>query len=170
MKHKFISCLAVLFVLVLIFLIQVRAIEQNVSFNGNFTNGTILYSNVYNLTNVNITAKDAYPIRNCSVISTNKTIKSCSRQNRTIICVNKTIYRNITKCSSLKAYCENPYASNTNQLSLTNFAYSPDNGASWFTVPYTKFELNNVMLIFRVNIPALCYPNYNINSNIKIKY
>ena len=189
MKRLFIYVIGII-VLVCILLIQVRAAEQNVTFNGNFANGTTPYSSATYFNHVSITAKDAYPIRNCTTtlirtvckeynytyvkvcLNSRVNTENCSRWKRERVLIGCKRYFNvtITRCTSLKALCINPFASNTNQLSLTNFAYSPDNGTGWYTVPYKKLELNNVNLIFRVNIPSLCYPVYDIEKAIKLEY
>ena len=170
-KIVFVLTIAFSLFLFIMLISLIKASQQNVTFNGSFANGTTLYSSISYFNQTNITAKDAYPIRNCTVINLSQGIKKvCNTVNKTRTCVNVSYMNTVTRCSSLKAYCENPYSNNTNQLSLTNFAYSTDNGTSWYTMPYTKLVFNNISLIFRLNIPSNCYPFYDINQAIKIQF
>jgi hypothetical protein len=146
-----------------------QASEQYISFNGDFANGTVLYSDQIYFPQVSITARDAYPIRNCAEYNLSSvTKKVCHTVNRTRTCVNVTTMRTRTRCTKLKSLCVNPSAFRTNQLSLTNFEYSTD-GILWNTVPYTKLSLSDINLTFRVTIPPVCYPDYGINQAIRIK-
>jgi len=164
--------IGILFAIVFMFLIAEASAEISyVSFIGNFSNGTTLYSGSYNYSQTSLSGKDAYPTRNCSVFNISSvTKKVCSTANRTRTCVNVTSMKTITRCQSLKAVCYNPYSHNTNQLSLSNFEYSPDNGASWHPVPYAKLSFSNVNLTFRLIIPAYCKPAYGLNNVIKLEY
>ena len=70
--------------------------------------------------------------------------------------------------------CLNPSGIFTNQLELSNFGYSTDSGITWNPIPYFVFLPDRVHIIsssvlFRVVIPAICYPQYSIDSAITVE-
>jgi hypothetical protein len=169
--------------------IKAQSNYVNVEFNGNFVNGTTLYSDVYFI-NGSIYGRDVYPNRSTiqkNPVCENETI---SFMNKT--CVNKTIgYRiinstnisiiikscswqkvdkNVTICRNVTTpiICKNPFGKYTNQLSLNNFKYSTDN-SSWNNITYSKIYINESLVYFKVDIPSVCSPEYYINKAIFIE-
>lgn len=168
--------------------IHAQPSSVNVEFNGNFINGTVLYSDVYIIDGY-IYGKDVYPNR-----SSIQKINVC--KNRTIstiqkICYNKTIYRiingnstsiiikscsrqkvnqNVTVCRNItdSIGCMNPSGKYTNQLALSNFKYSLNN-STWQEIPYHEIGINSSSVYFKLEIPSLCSPKYYINKAIFIK-
>jgi len=57
----------------------------------------------------------------------------------------------------------------TNQLSLSNFKMSINNGP-WQNVPYgiNQMHISNANIVFKVDIPSVCSPTYDINKAIYI--
>ena len=67
--------------------------------------------------------------------------------------------------------CRDPYTNEyTNQLSLRNFKMSEDNGATWNSIPWglSWQWLGERNFSFKVDIPTVCSPDYDINETIKI--
>ncbi len=189
-----------LFVFLMLFftsLVYVSAV-QYVNFNGDFGNGSTLYSNTYFIQNFSIYGKDVYPVKNCSlqnVTSTrkkstfvteylNRTKTTCRLINHTKNCTSTDYQiprkvrtfilvpyqRTISVCDPipLPIGCENPGF--TNQLSLGNFAMSFDSGATWQNIPYQPNQtlIINSTLLFKLDIPSVCSPVYDINKSIVI--
>lgn len=69
--------------------------------------------------------------------------------------------------------CIDPYTGiYTNQLSLRNFKYSLD-GITWNRIPYNSWidpaiNIEEADVIFKVDIPSVCTPSYDINNSIQI--
>ncbi len=192
MKIKII--LGLLSIIFIISFIKAQPSFINVEFNGNFVNGTTLYSDIYEIDGY-VYGKDVYPIK-----SSVQSIKIC--ENKTInvsqnVCMNKTIVRTIggnkmnitikscsykkvektvTICKTIRIpiICFNNITKvYTNQLSLNNFEYSLDN-STWQQVPYfnynySKIYINSTYVLFKVNIPSVCSPEYYINKSIFIE-
>jgi hypothetical protein len=154
-----------------------------VTFNGVWANGTTLYSNSFAIGNYIFNSKDTYPIRVPSACTTTTVCSvynyhyesNCMRYNSYNKCImtlktrvndNCKIYKTVTKCVSPKIGCENPVTGvYTNQLSLKAYQYSLD-GVNWNVVPYNKLVVSNSTVIFRLNIPAVCSPEYYMNKAI----
>ena len=176
---------------------MVLATSEYVIFNGQWGNGTTLFSNMSYFVQVNFTGKDAYPIReNCTTetvcrswnyyynktclkYSTRTTNRDgtprCIKWKREKIITDCKRYRDITRCSRIqnsKIICYNPNGEKTNQLRLENFFYTINNtidgGTSWNAVLYTKINLTETNLTFKVDIPVNCTPTYDINKAIRI--
>ena len=168
------------FVFSLLLVNVVHAEEQYITFNGNFQQGTTLYSNWYN--NIKVFAKDSYPIRGeiyCEEVTQCKTwhydYKSyCIRWNKYGICKSYKIfkiingceeYETVTKCKNTRSY--GAKCPTTNQLSLKgNFFYTTD-GINWLQMNYRDTNFIG-QVKFKVVIPSVCKPNYDINHNILI--
>ncbi len=217
------------FIVLCVFAISISMINaasiNQVSFNGNFTNGTTLYSNSYDIINASLYGRDVYPIRtNCTNQTYNVTVKKYSYENqnitktrnvchseieylnktkttcrlinhtrncttteyqvqrrhqackkveyqfpkRIIVVTNLTVEKTRVRCDSLPAGCDNPTHGFTNQLALENFKMSFDGGSNWDDIPYgvNQTWVGNADLSFRVDIPAVCFPSYNVNGAI----
>jgi hypothetical protein len=168
-------------------------LAYTINFNGEFKQGTTLYSDTYNI-NSYFQGKDVYKIKNSilnKVVCKNETITyynySCENKSigykyvyvngiktkviiYSIVCSNKKVIglREVCKNVSSPIICYNPIThANTNQLSLTNFEYSLDE-INWIRVPYSRLYINNTDIRFRVNIPSQCSPVYDINNSISI--
>jgi hypothetical protein len=176
-----------LFLSILLSLTFVSATTKtNVIFNGNFENGTTLYSDWYHITDSTLYGDDAYKIkRNCT-----ETIV-CAKYNYTYerVCIHYARYnsskclswkkikiqgdciKNKTKtvCDILPIGCLDSSGIYTNQLNLRNFKMSYDN-STWLSIPYGRNQIwiEDSNLIFKVEIPNVCHPTYNINSAIYI--
>lgn len=191
-----------LFSLLLIY--PVSAVIHYVPFNGEFKNGTTLFSDSIPVTNSALYGYDVYPIRSFNLICTdtvylspkriceqnltgyiNITRRTCTYSNYiqdcTVRIIQNPVYKTYchtiyiqktrTTCrtdTTLPIGCLNPDGVYTNQLSLSNFRFSNDSGSTWFNVPYgiNQIYIKNQTLIFKVEIPALCSPTYNINKSI----
>lgn len=185
MRGFFIFVFALIFISILA--VSASAIYEYVRFNGNFTNGTTLYSDWYNFSQVEMTGRDAYPIReNCTIETicrkynyiTNKTClnysnktERCIKWKRERVKLGCREYGDIIRCEDYPAICYNNKTEiHTNQLALTNFYYST-NGINWTVMPYTALIFNNqTNLTFKVIIPNLCRPEYGINKAIRLFY
>jgi len=181
---------SVIFVALFISMISATDFSNPVTFNGDFKSGTTLYSDTYHLDGY-IYSKDVYPIKSSittTLVCQNKTVTS-----KQYICANTTIgYKYVnsvrvpiygnrcswqtvsivqTVCSKVTTpiSCYNPKTgAYTNQLALVNFQYSL-NGLTWKTVPYCNMFVNDSDITFRVNIPNVCSPSYDINNAIFIQ-
>jgi len=180
------------FLFVIIFmslLVFVTATEKHVIFNGDFFSNTTLYSNISFFSQVNVTGKDVYPIKeNCTNIvvcnrynyTTNKTCLNYSeRTGRCIKWQKEKInfgcikYKTIRKCNPLintTILCQNPTGPITNQFSLGNFYYTINNGTNWTAMNYSRLIFYNITIQFKVNIPFNCSPTYDINKAINLSY
>ena len=120
----------------------------------------------------------------------NRTRIKCSRINDTYVCQNVTytqpiktrqlcvnVPMNITTqtCKFVKdknqtSLCFNPNGSNSNVLELRNFKMSINNG-TYQSIPYIeqKLKLNASSVQFRLDIPAICAPEYDFNKAITIE-
>jgi hypothetical protein len=175
----------VCFMFIVITIVSAQPKNINVEFNGNFSNGTTLYSDVYSFDGF-IYGKDAYKLISSiekKLVCINSTINYMDR-----VCVNKTVLKkgvpliikscsfqtktkNVTTCKNvtIPIGCLDPSTNvYTNQLRLTNFAYSTDN-LSWYVVPYNKIPINSSTVYFRVIIPSVCSPKYDMNNAIFIQ-
>jgi len=199
--------------------------ETNVIFNGNWSNGSTLYSNYYSIINSTLYGRDVYPIKeNCTSILvcskydyTYSRIclrnysdickkyayhyeKQCTRNDSSGRCrsykrvkindgciANRTDLFRTYKTTKVKGDCianktETLCRTNftigcldpdtgiyTNQLSLKNFMMSSDN-LTWEDIPYgiNQKWINNSNLTFKVHIPSVCSPVYDINNAIFI--
>lgn len=162
----------------------------NVQFNGEFKNGTTLYSNWYHIEDSTLYGNDAYKIKaNCILTQV------CAKYNYTYnkVCIHYASY-NQTKCLSWKKIkiqgeciknktkkvcdilpigCFNPPTPcfpngvYTNQLNLINFKMSYD-GTNWLSIPYGRNQIwiTDSDIIFKVDIPNICHPEYDINKAI----
>lgn len=153
-----------------------------VDFNGDFQNGTTIYSDWITVDHY-FYGKDAYPIRTCH------TETVCSSYNyhyertclayseRTGRCTKRKTEKIIDDCKRYAerriceplgcTLCANPDGVSTNQLKLMNFEYK-FRGGSWEIVPYPKDKIytEGSEVRFRVNIPEECHPNYSIDSAV----
>lgn len=184
-KNKYILMVLISFILVTSILTISATSSTPVIFNGAWSNGSTLYSNVLPTGNYVFNSKDVYPIRaaplcttttTCSVYNYHyeTTCKLYNNYNRCIFTLKARIkddcktYKTVTKCVSPKIGCTNPATGvYTNQLSLKSFEYSLD-GFNWNVVPYNKLVVSNSAVVFRVNIPSVCSPEYYINKSISI--
>ena len=190
MKKQIIT---ILFLSILLSLSFVSATTKtNVIFNGEFQNGTTLYSDWYHITDSTLYGDDAYKIKtNC--VET----QVCAKYNYTYnrVCIHYASY-NPNKCLSWKRIkiqgdciknktrticdilpigCFNPPTPcfpngvYTNQLNLRNFQMSYD-GTNWQSVPYGRYQIwiTDSNLIFKVDIPSVCHPTYDVNKAIFI--
>jgi hypothetical protein len=167
-----------------LFLISMIHAEQ-VTFNGKFNPGVTLYSDWYFINQT--FAKDVYPIRGIQFCETQQKcsiynyhyIKTCIKFNQrgqcsiyktTKITDNCKTYTNIQVCKNTKSYaaiCYNPKGLATNQLSLNNFFYSTD-GINWNQVKYGYNYYPTIEAQFKVVIPSVCTPTYDINKAITL--
>jgi hypothetical protein len=100
-----------------------------------------------NVTYENITSSRI--TRECHLESKTKIVKSCN-------------------AVRTKIGCTNPITGvYTNQLSLQSYKYSLD-GNIWNIVPYNKLVITNSQVKFKLDIPAVCSPEYYINRSILI--
>jgi len=177
-------------ILIFLFTAFVSAKEYNVTFNRDFKEGETLYSQIYNNIS-NIFGKDAYPDR--STIIKNCTTENicekyayhyetiCNRTDpfngRCTLFIKRKIndgcikYENVTICSSTPIGCfNNKTGRYTNQLQLAgNFFYNLDNSSEWIPMTYGNIILRNASVQFKVQIPSVCKPKYNINKSIIIE-
>lgn len=179
--------------LVSLSLISIASAEQiNITFNGDWANNVSLFSDSIYVNNGFIFGSDVYPItvpqtrvQSCVTTYKEKTKRVCEivvvdgRRRRQCHIetyqIPKTVCRWTTSPPVTYA-CLNPNGEYTNQLRLENFKFSIDNSTTWQPVPYeathfnnyTRMFLNNITAIFRVDIPPVCSPTYEINKSIKI--
>lgn len=153
------------------------AAVQPVTFQGAFSQGTTLFSQVYSAANFTIKpmANGAYPVRTCTQQL------YCSKYSYSKVCIKPQgtrclqwkqlqgdclVWKTRNICSG-PALCYNPGGQATNQLALTNFYYSTD-GSSWQVVPYKPLSLAASSLQFKVVIPAVCSPTYALDKVITL--
>lgn len=174
--------------LFILLITTISALNEFVLFNGEWKNGTTLYSEVYLSGNYLIEGTNVYPIRpiikNCttetycskynyhyetSCIYYNPFNNRCILYSKNKIIDGCNIYKTRTKCTRIKIGCINPETGvYTNQLPLKSFEYSLD-GITWGKMQYYKAIVNNSQIQFRLNIPNICSPEYKINKAIFIK-
>lgn len=160
------------------------AATEYVEFNGEWNNGTVLYSDVFSVSDYSFVGANVYPIR--PVIKTCTTTTECAAYNYhyEISCVkyngDRCIFKMVSRviddckkyrtrniCTSPKIGCTNPVTGKyTNQLSLTAFQYSIDGGTTWEIVPYGKTTIADSSLQFKLEIPSVCSPEYYMNKAI----
>lgn len=183
MKQKYIY-----FSILLTFVISlslITASSEYVVFDGNWENGTTLFSKIYDSGNYTLFSKSVYPIRPISRECTTTTIcssynyhyeKECLKYSgsRCILTTTHRVidscktYRNITKCISPKVGCVNPETGvYTNQLSLYAYKYSTD-GVNWVQVPFNILKLDDTQVQFKLDIPNECSPEYYKDKAILI--
>lgn len=166
--------------------------QINVTFNGEWNNGTTLYSDDIYVKNHSIVGKDVYPFRMpqnrtkvCQTTYTTKVKKVCEilyfDGKRMRQCHTETYQIPKTKCKIVTTptvyACLNPNGEYTNQFRLENFKVSLDGGTTWQDIPYAPNFFNGYYQLivvgkfvrFKVNIPEICYPSYKINDSIVIK-
>lgn len=160
------------------------ASTEYVEFNGEWSNGTVLYSDVFPVGDYSFVGSNVYPIRPVAKNCITKTEcaaynyhyeTSCVKYNGDR-CVLKMIsrvidgcktYRTRNICTSPKIGCMNPITGTyTNQLSLKTYQYSVDGGTSWSIVPYGKTTIEDSSLQFKLEIPSVCSPEYYMNKAI----
>lgn len=168
----------------------VLALQQSVTFNGDWKEGTTLYSQVYPSGDYTIYGRDVYPDRSaiqpqtctiqevCSKYSYHY-VTNCKKYNVWGKCVifsrikindGCLSYTQKKTCSpGTKILCKNPSTGiYTNQLSLTSFKYSID-GITWKSIPYSRDGTDvSGELRFKLDIPNICSPKYFYNDAIII--
>lgn len=169
-------CMSILFISI------ASAQTQYVSFNGDFQEGSTLFSDSYSFDFVKLSGKDVYPIRDssmnkriktCTTIYKEKTKRVCQRIDGKRKCSVITYEIPKTTCkymrqNAVNVSCLNPNGEYTNQLRLENFYYSID-GVNWVQVPYQTISLyNETNLQFKLIIPDKCSPTYSIDKAIKL--
>lgn len=180
----------ILLIVSLFLLNSVLALDEYVTFNGNFNNGTTLYSDVYPSGIYSVYGTDVYPVIDNTQNQRQKVCTTYFREKRNRVCHTEIINNRrkriceiqITqipyeKCryyriNPVTIGCLNPNGEYTNQLRLENFKVSLDFGSSWVEVPYSQygnpsFSVNSP-LMFKVDIPIVCSPTYEINKAIRI--
>jgi len=169
-----------------------------VEFEGVFQEGTTLYSDSHHIVDGYFYGLDAYPLDGveCTIEEVEKRVRVCetvnydavqtcylldseeqhcitkeqSRERTRRICHYETVIEERERCSRAKRACENPVNGRiTNQLNLASFEYSFD-GTNWDAVPYPQDKIfaTNQDIEFRVNIPTVCKPDYDINNSVRI--
>ncbi|MDD5191950.1 MAG: hypothetical protein PHH54_05000 [Candidatus Nanoarchaeia archaeon] len=171
-----------IFVASIIPIIHAQPYSINVEFNGNFINGTTLYSDVYIIDGY-LYGKDVYPIRDssqnqrqkiCEIYYKNKTKAECTwLPGPKRICTKIPYVKEYQKCkwiiiNPVKIACNNTIKGYKNQLKLENFKYSLDN-STWQEIPYHEISINSTSVYFKLDIPQLCSPEYYMNKAIFIR-
>jgi hypothetical protein len=191
-----------------------------VEFNGEFANGTTLYSDLEHVNNFSVYGKDTYPDKSDigrAYVCENKTrvikervctqVEAGFEERLRTKCTNKwnnDLHRYETICedyiylrpigrrtvceyvyhdeiyekckwvrdASQQVICQNPNGTASNVLALENFKMSLDGGANWQYVPYYENKLivtGESMLVFKVDIPSECNPEYFVDRGILVK-
>lgn len=225
MKKQLIAIIFLGMLLVSLSFISATTIT-NVAFNGNFKNGTTLYSGWYHVVSSTLYVRDAYPIKeNCTSTQVcskynyiyEKTCLSyyddsckkydyhyerqcvhyasydpdkclswkkvkiqdgcikyrddlCRRYRTTKTKGDCIAFKTKTVCDVLPIGCLDPTTGvYTNQLSLKNFKMSYD-GVTWLSIPYGMNQqwVQDANIRFKVDIPNVCNPTYDINKAIFI--
>jgi hypothetical protein len=90
------------------------------------------------------------------------------------ICHYETYEKPYTRCqyTNLPIICENPSGEKTNALLSENFEYQMQGEDTWNAMPTLRedwsFNLKNEDVRFRVTIPEVCSPKYDIDKAIVI--
>ena len=109
-----------------------------------------------------------YRLQNATVYCTSDIKSRIITKN---VCEYKTI--NVTKEKCTRTYvqgalCYNSNGVKTNSLLLSNYNYSTNN-VTWITIPYGNTSIFNQTLYFKLDIPAMCKPQYKINEAIVVQ-
>ncbi len=166
----------------------VHATTIPVHFNGNFENGTTLFSDPIFIASAYLYGNDTYPIRDliCEMVTSMEKHKECvdstpkSKGHCTIITENVT--KEVCKNSNPDEtfFCKNPgWGAGSNIFRLSNFKWmkvSNDLATNFSLIkgkdiPYRphKLRIQNQTIIFKVTIPKVCSPAYPLDEAITIE-